>query len=178
MDLSHGSRPIKSTLSNDPDMIELIQMYVEEMPERIAELERSWQGTRLDELTRFAHQLKGASAGYGFEQVGPAQQRQPGAGAAQVAIHGQGAGRPLHVGRLIVGAQGVRARVGILHRANHPAIEQAQARPRRQCQKSQQHNFHRSLRALYATSGSSGPARRFSSAGTRSASASRAPTGA
>lgn len=72
MDLSHGSRPIKSTLSNDPDMIELIQMYVEEMPERIAELERSWQGTRLDELTRFAHQLKGASAGYGFEQVGDA----------------------------------------------------------------------------------------------------------
>lgn len=72
---SDGAAPIHSSFASDPEMLELIQMYVEEMPGRIAELEGSWRASRLDDLSRYAHQLKGASAGYGFESIGSAAAR-------------------------------------------------------------------------------------------------------
>lgn len=63
---------IRSTFANDPDMREIVEMYVQEMPERISRLEETWGNQQLDELKRLAHQLKGASGGYGFEPVGAA----------------------------------------------------------------------------------------------------------
>jgi HPt (histidine-containing phosphotransfer) domain-containing protein len=66
------SGPIHSDLASDADMLEIIQMFVDEMPERVARLEEAWHESNIDSLARIAHQLKGASAGYGYSAVGDA----------------------------------------------------------------------------------------------------------
>jgi HPt (histidine-containing phosphotransfer) domain-containing protein len=61
---------IRSAYAGDPDMVELIQEFAAEMPIRARELTDMWQrGDRVN-LLRMAHQLKGASAGYGFDPLG------------------------------------------------------------------------------------------------------------
>jgi HPt (histidine-containing phosphotransfer) domain-containing protein len=66
------SGPIRSEFSNDPDMKEIVEMYVQEMPLRVSKLQELWSAQQMDELKRLAHQLKGASGGYGFATVGSA----------------------------------------------------------------------------------------------------------
>jgi HPt (histidine-containing phosphotransfer) domain-containing protein len=61
-----------SEFANDPEMAELVELFVSEMPERIAALQRAWEEKHLTDLTRLSHQLKGASAGYGFPTIGTA----------------------------------------------------------------------------------------------------------
>jgi HPt (histidine-containing phosphotransfer) domain-containing protein len=68
----YPSGSIRSEFANDPDMKEIVEMYIVEMPERISKLTELWRDQQLDELKRFAHQLKGASGGYGFPAVGSA----------------------------------------------------------------------------------------------------------
>lgn len=70
--MSNQTDPIQSEFASDTEMRELIQMFVEEMPARIAELEQAWGELNMDELKRFAHQLKGAAPGYGFVTMGRA----------------------------------------------------------------------------------------------------------
>ena len=60
---------IRSEFSNDPDMTELIDMFVDEMPERISAIAACLRDQRLTELQTIAHQLKGSGSGYGFEAV-------------------------------------------------------------------------------------------------------------
>jgi len=61
---------LKSTFADDPDMLELVQEFVTDMPVRAREIEALWEQRNRVELLRLAHQLKGASAGYGFETLG------------------------------------------------------------------------------------------------------------
>lgn len=63
------SDPVRSEFADDPDMAELVEMFVSEMPDRIGSLESCLREQRLSELQTIAHQLKGAGAGYGFEPV-------------------------------------------------------------------------------------------------------------
>ncbi|MCU0688518.1 MAG: Hpt domain-containing protein [Phycisphaerales bacterium] len=67
-----AKQPLRSEFANDPDMRDIVEMYVTEMPERISQLTNLWTSQQLDELRRVAHQLKGASGGYGFPTVGKA----------------------------------------------------------------------------------------------------------
>jgi HPt (histidine-containing phosphotransfer) domain-containing protein len=57
-------------MADDPDMAELVQMFVADLPQRAAAVEQAWSGRRLDDLRRLAHQLRGSSASYGFEVIG------------------------------------------------------------------------------------------------------------
>ena len=66
---------IRSEFSNDPNMREIVEMYVTEMPERISMLSGLWSAQKFEDLRRVAHQLKGASGGYGFAVVGAAAGR-------------------------------------------------------------------------------------------------------
>lgn len=66
------SGPIHSEMATDADMLEIIQMFVDEMPERVASLEQAWDESNVELLSRIAHQLKGACAGYGYSAVGEA----------------------------------------------------------------------------------------------------------
>lgn len=62
----------RSLFADDPEMVEIIEMFVREMPERIAEFRACWDRRELDRLTRLAHQLKGAGGGYGYPALGDA----------------------------------------------------------------------------------------------------------
>lgn len=66
---------IYSSLGQDPDFQELVEMYVAEMPERIERLQQLYERGEFAELNRFAHQLKGSAGGYGFEEISPAAAR-------------------------------------------------------------------------------------------------------
>lgn len=61
--------PIRSQYEDDPDMLELVQEFAAELPDRIRSLEDTLEGGELAELQRLAHQLKGAGGGYGFPRI-------------------------------------------------------------------------------------------------------------
>ena len=61
--------PLKSTLSNDPDMVELVQFFVDEMSDRAESIRAAADENDLGRLRVVAHQLKGSGAGYGFEPI-------------------------------------------------------------------------------------------------------------
>jgi HPt (histidine-containing phosphotransfer) domain-containing protein len=60
-----------SSLSDDPDLGALVTLFVEEMPDRVAALERAFEAGNWDAVQRLAHQMKGAAGSYGFEQITP-----------------------------------------------------------------------------------------------------------
>lgn len=66
---SATTEPIYSTLGTDQELREIVELFVEEMPDRASALldraeARDWEGLR-----RVAHQLKGAAGSYGFEPI-------------------------------------------------------------------------------------------------------------
>lgn len=67
--------PLRSEFADDPDMAELVREFVEHLPERMRALEEAWRSANVESAARLAHQLKGASAGYGFTPVGEAAAR-------------------------------------------------------------------------------------------------------
>lgn len=64
-----------SSLADDPDFEELLLLFVEEMPARLALLEQAFDASDWDMLRRLAHQLKGAGGSYGFDVVTQSAQR-------------------------------------------------------------------------------------------------------
>jgi HPt (histidine-containing phosphotransfer) domain-containing protein len=63
---------IYSSLANDPDLGELVQLFVAEMPARVELLEKCYETADWEELRRTAHQIKGAAGSYGFHDLTPA----------------------------------------------------------------------------------------------------------
>lgn len=58
--------PVYSEFSDDPDYSELLNFFVEALPERIWRLQELHVGGDVELLKELAHQLKGAGGGYGF----------------------------------------------------------------------------------------------------------------
>ena len=58
-----------SEFADDPDMAELVEMFVAELGDRIQALEKAFADRDFNELQRFAHQLKGSAGGYGFSPI-------------------------------------------------------------------------------------------------------------
>ena len=69
-DPTSQSAPLQSEFASDSDMQELIQMFVDELPQRVAEFRFAWDRANAPELGRLAHQMKGAAPGYGFTPLG------------------------------------------------------------------------------------------------------------
>ena len=67
-----GPRPIVSEFATDPEMSDLVQLFLSELPARVTALESAWRERRIQNVSRIAHQLKGACAGYGFPALGTA----------------------------------------------------------------------------------------------------------
>jgi len=61
--------PLYSTLATDPELAEIVAMFVAEMPDRIASFSSLFEASKLEDLRRAAHQLKGAAGSYGFEPI-------------------------------------------------------------------------------------------------------------
>ncbi len=62
--------PILSEFSDEPEMLELIEQFVAEMPARVKALRAAWTAREMNAVRRTAHQLKGAAGGYGFSIIG------------------------------------------------------------------------------------------------------------
>ncbi|MBN1908328.1 MAG: Hpt domain-containing protein [Pirellulales bacterium] len=60
-----------SDLGADPDLGELVEMFVDEMPDRVANIQKLLDASNWEELRRAAHQLKGAAGSYGFSPISP-----------------------------------------------------------------------------------------------------------
>lgn len=69
-DANQSSEPIHSEFSDDPEMSELIDYFVREMPDRAMSLCEAWRDGRMDDLRTIAHQMKGAGPGFGFLEIG------------------------------------------------------------------------------------------------------------
>ncbi len=67
-----GGPPVRSQFASDPEMRELVEMFVGELPQRMQALTEALKAQQWDVVHRISHQLKGASAGYGFPTVGTA----------------------------------------------------------------------------------------------------------
>jgi histidine phosphotransfer protein HptB len=63
--------PLYSTLGDDPDLSDLVVLFVEEMPDRVANILDLYKRSEWDELRRSAHQIKGAAGSYGFGAITP-----------------------------------------------------------------------------------------------------------
>jgi histidine phosphotransfer protein HptB len=64
-----------SSLADDPDLAEIVEMFVQEMPDRVSAMQARFDAQQWLELERAAHQLKGAAGSYGFNQLTPAAAR-------------------------------------------------------------------------------------------------------
>lgn len=58
-----------SSLAGDPDLTEIVDLFVEEMPERVQNLADLLAQGDWAQLRRYAHQMKGACGSYGFHQL-------------------------------------------------------------------------------------------------------------
>ena len=67
--MNNDSAPVYSVLAADPDLQEIVRLFVDEMPERTAVLEKHFISGNWTELARTAHQLKGAAGSYGFTEL-------------------------------------------------------------------------------------------------------------
>lgn len=73
--LSQQAAPILSTLADDPDLGSIVELYVNEMPGRVATLLAQFDAGDRAGLTTTAHQIKGAAGSHGFHQVTPVAAR-------------------------------------------------------------------------------------------------------
>lgn len=69
---SHFGPPIYSDALDDPDMVELVMMFVEEMPARANTIVASLTKKDWKNLANEAHKLRGSAGGHGFSTVGDA----------------------------------------------------------------------------------------------------------
>jgi HPt (histidine-containing phosphotransfer) domain-containing protein len=69
----HASDPVAelhySFLAGDADLAELIELFVEELPQRIAALREAASCDDFAEVGRLSHQLKGAGGNHGFPPI-------------------------------------------------------------------------------------------------------------
>ena len=70
-----STQPVYSTLGADPDLGELVEMFASEMPDRIDNLLRLYNGEDREEFRRAVHQIKGAAGSYGFHAITPSAAR-------------------------------------------------------------------------------------------------------
>ena len=69
------TQPVYSSLASDPDLAELVEIFVESLPQRIQTLQQAFDQGDWETLRRTAHQLKGAAGSYGFDPLSPAAAR-------------------------------------------------------------------------------------------------------
>lgn len=60
---------IYSDFGDDPDMFDLVELFVEDLPERVTQIQTAHANGDTEVFRRTTHQLKGAAGGYGFQQV-------------------------------------------------------------------------------------------------------------
>lgn len=72
MDTVLDKTAIYSELGGNPDLGDLVALFVDEMPERAKTIRSHHASGDLESLRRAAHQLKGAAGSYGFAPISAA----------------------------------------------------------------------------------------------------------
>jgi len=67
--------PLHSAYENDPDLRDLVVMFVDELDRRVDAIREAYLAEDAATLQRISHQLKGAAGGYGFDPIGDAAAR-------------------------------------------------------------------------------------------------------
>lgn len=67
MDANHT--PLVSEFADDPEMRDLVQMFIDELPDRMAGIEQALDAGDFQNAATLSHQLKGAAGGYGFPTI-------------------------------------------------------------------------------------------------------------
>lgn len=73
--MGQDNNPIFSSFADDPEMFELIGLFIVELPDRVETIRQAVQQGENDALKRIAHQLRGAAPSYGFSAIGEAAGR-------------------------------------------------------------------------------------------------------
>lgn len=60
---------IYSEFGDDEDLGELVEMFVDEIPDRVQSMLDAADSSNWEQLGRIAHQMKGAAGSYGFGEV-------------------------------------------------------------------------------------------------------------
>jgi HPt (histidine-containing phosphotransfer) domain-containing protein len=63
------SSPLISTLAEDPALRPLVEAFVDDLPRRLAGIERALADANVSALKRLIHQLRGSAGGYGFAPI-------------------------------------------------------------------------------------------------------------
>lgn len=71
----HRTRDLRSHFADDPEMGELVELFLTELPARARAIEEAAAQADASRLRDLAHQLKGAAGGYGFPTLGVAAGR-------------------------------------------------------------------------------------------------------
>ncbi|MFG0330252.1 MAG: ATP-binding protein [Phycisphaerales bacterium] len=66
---SSGLEPLLSEFADEEDMVELIDGFLGELPDRLYKLDQAAREADLAVIASLAHQLKGAAGGYGFTPI-------------------------------------------------------------------------------------------------------------
>jgi histidine phosphotransfer protein HptB len=66
---TNSTGAIYSPLAADPDMAQLVALFVDELPARVAAIRQAADGADWSHVRLLAHQLKGAGGSYGFPQI-------------------------------------------------------------------------------------------------------------
>ena len=72
---SVSSTPLHSEFEMDPDLRDLVVLFVDELDDRITSIKGALEDDDHATLRRLAHQLKGSAGGYGFDPIGDAAAR-------------------------------------------------------------------------------------------------------
>jgi len=67
-----ADRVVRSEFAGDPDMAELLTLFLDELGPRVASMESAWREGDADQLHRIAHQIKGSAGGYGYPGISAA----------------------------------------------------------------------------------------------------------
>ena len=68
-DVASNKTPLISDFADDPDMAELVDEYVANMPKRVNAIRDALAQGEMDQLNTLAHQVKGSAGGYGFDPI-------------------------------------------------------------------------------------------------------------
>ena len=67
--LELDTTPVRSSMADDEDFRELLEMFVEGLQEKKVSMSAAFQQGDMESLRKLSHQLKGAGGGYGFAGV-------------------------------------------------------------------------------------------------------------
>ena len=62
--------PLHSEYAEDPDLREIVMVFVDELPRRVEAVRKAFQERDLDALRTLTHQMRGSAGGYGFGRRG------------------------------------------------------------------------------------------------------------